>query len=101
MEIKGFTSSSRHKFNLVTFDGNNSIISFVGIGKSFCCMIFDQYRVSRFQFGGLRKFLTAQLCLAVDSKDVIVAQHPTHSPHGLCLEWGFLMLPFEGFPWRP
>ena len=36
--------------------------------------------------------------LAVDSIDVIVAQCPTHSPHGLHLEWGFPMLLFEGFP---
>ena len=39
------------------------------------------------------------LHLTVDSRDVIMAQHPTHLPLGLCLGWGFLMSPFEGFPW--
>ena len=39
--------------------------------------------------------------LAVDSRDVIMAQHSTHLPHSLHLEWGFPMLLFEGFPWRP
>ena len=45
--------------------------------------------------------LEALLHLAVDSRDVIMAQHPTHLPHSLCLERAFPMLPFEGFPWRP
>ena len=37
--------------------------------------------------------------LAVDSRDVITAQCPTHSPHGLHLEWGFPMLLFEVIGW--
>ena len=45
--------------------------------------------------------LEPSLHLAVDSKDIVAAPCPTHLPRGLHLEWGFPMLPFEGFPWRP
>ena len=38
--------------------------------------------------------LKPSLHLAVDSRDIIVAQCPTDLLRGLHLEWGFLMLPF-------
>ena len=77
------------------------MIQSLTLGVSITTISFMAATVHECHGGVVLTGLEPSLHRAVDSRDVIAVPHPTHLPHGLHLQWGFLMPPFEGFPWRP